>query len=513
MIEFNTIDNKELILDEVRKLKKYESLVINKYKTKNNSKKMLPRQRIEALLDTKTSFFELSTLAGLNVYEEDTPAAGLITGIGIISSVRCMIICNDYTVKGGAYFPITVKKHLRAQDIAKENKLPVVYIVDSGGAFLPKQADLFADRDHFGRIFYNQAQLSALGIPQIALVMGSCTAGGAYIPAMSDETIMVANQSTVFLAGPPLVKAAIGEDISAESLGGADLHCKISGLSDHYAEDEFSAIKLTRNIISNLSTKKSEEIVDNYDQSNIYEHISSDPKYNHNMRGIIDTICDKESFIEFKEKYGVTIICGYAKVQNKSVAFVASNGVLHSDATLKACHFIQICDQRKIPIIFLQNITGFMVGSKAESAGIAKHGAALVNVISTSTVPKITIITGGSYGAGNYAMCGRAFNPRFIWSWPNSKTAIMGGDQAAGVLSSLLAKKLPYEDKMRKDKIESLKENIKKKYESESSAYYNSARLIDDGIIDPKDTRKHLILALNLSCDESTVSKYGIMRT
>lgn len=504
--------NKNAILTAVKKSKELEDRIKNHATKTNDSRKLLPRERINKLIDQGSFFMEFSIFAGYEVYNTSTPGAGIITGIGIISGLPCIIICNDYNVKGGAYFPLTIKKHLRAQEIAKENKLPCIYIVDSAGAYLPLQAESFADNDHFGKIFYNQANLSAMGIPQIAVVTGMCTAGGAYIPAMADESIMVSNEATIFLAGPALVKAAIREEISALELGGAELHCKKSGLSDHSAESEEKAISIARKIIATLPIKKQTSI-DNSDCSDIYRHINSDLKYNYEIHSIINNIIDKDSFLEFKADYGKTLVCGYAAIGAKKIGIIANNGILLSEAALKGCHFVQICNKRAIPIIFLQNITGFMVGKNAEEQGIAKHGAALVNAIATSTTPKITIIIGNSFGAGNYAMCGRAFKPRFIWSWPNSKTAIMGGEQAAEVLAHLHTKNMPYTNPNRKLEIEKIRKQTIIQYELESSCYFTSARLFDDGIIDPKDTRKYIDYALQIIENDQVKNSHGIFRT
>jgi 3-methylcrotonyl-CoA carboxylase beta subunit len=468
--------------------------------------KLLPRDRIELLLDPDSIFLELSIFAGDQLYEDDLPAGGIITGIGRIMNKYCMLIVNDATVKGGTYYPITVKKHLRAQKIAEQNQLPCIYLVDSGGAYLPKQDEVFPDEQHFGRIFYNQANLSAQGIPQIAVVMGSCTAGGAYIPAMADEAIMVANQATIFLAGPPLVKAATGEIVSAENLGGAEVHCRTSGVADYYATDDNHALQLTRSIVSNLNDKKKpEKLVSQdplYSPSELYGIIPTDPRYPFDVREIIARIVDGSEFDEFKALYGKTIVCGFSHILGIPIGIIANNGVLFSESSLKAAHFIQLCTQRAIPLLFLQNITGFMVGSKSEAEGIAKHGAKLVSAVACANVPKVTVIIGGSFGAGNYAMCGRAYEPRFLWMWPNARIAVMGGEQAASVLAQVKgANKKRQGEEWNVEEEKNFKSSLSALYAEQSSAYYASARLWDDGIIDPINTRdivgKSFSIALN----------------
>lgn len=482
--------------------------------------KMLPRDRIEALIDPGSDFLELSAFAGYELYEDTIPAAGIITGIGKVNDIDCMIVANDATVKGGTYYPITVKKHLRAQKIAEQNRLPCIYLVDSGGAYLPKQDEVFPDEQHFGRIFFNQANLSAQGIPQIAVVMGSCTAGGAYIPAMSDETIMVKNQATIFLAGPPLVKAATGEVVTAENLGGADVHCRISGVADYYAQNDEDAIQQTRRLVANLNYKKNcpikllEPKAPIYDPKELYGIIPADARYPFDVREIIVRMVDHSDFDEFKALYGKTIVCGFAHIWGVPVGVVANNGILFSESAQKAAHFIEICAQRGIPLLFLQNITGFMVGSKFESEGIAKHGAKLVTAVACAKVPKITVIIGGSYGAGNYAMCGRAYEPRFLYMWPNARIAVMGGEQAASVLAQVTGdKKQRQGETWTEEEEKALKAPILEQYAEQSSAYYSSARLWDDGIIDPLDTRKtvgiSLMVALNAPIPET---KFGIFR-
>jgi 3-methylcrotonyl-CoA carboxylase beta subunit len=472
--------------------------------------KLLPRERIQLLIDPHTEFFELSALAGFELYEDTLPAGGIITGIGKVMGIDCMIIVNDATVKGGTYYPITVKKHLRAQKIAEQNHLPCIYLVDSGGAFLPKQDEVFPDEMHFGRIFFNQANLSAKGIPQIAVVMGSCTAGGAYIPAMADESIMVKGQATIFLAGPPLVKAATGEVVTAENLGGADVHCRTSGVSDYYAENDSDALETTRRIIANLNYKNihagkftilmqdAKKPVLDIDE--LYGVIPADPRYPFDVREIIMRIVDRSLFDEFKALYGKTIVCGYAHIEGIPVGIIANNGILFSESALKAAHFIEICTQRKLPIVFLQNITGFMVGSKFESEGIAKNGAKLVTAVACARVPKITVIIGGSFGAGNYAMCGRAYEPRFLFLWPNAKTAVMGGEQAASVLAQVTReKKIRHGEEWTHADEQAIKAPVIQQYAKQSSAFYSSARLWDDGVIDPIDTRKVIARSLSIT--------------
>jgi len=466
--------------------------------------KMPVRKRIEALIDPETPFMEFSPLAAFNMYDNAAPGAGIVTGIGIVHNREMIIIANDATVKGGTYYPMTVKKHVRAQMIAMENNLPCIYLVDSGGAFLPMQDEVFPDREHFGRIFYNQARMSSLGIPQIAVVMGSCTAGGAYVPAMSDETVIVKDTGTIFLGGPPLVKAATGEEVSAEELGGADVHCRKSGVADHYANDDSEAISITRNIVENLNRPqktyldivKPEEPL--YDIKEIYGIIPKDPRKQFEVREIIARIVDGSKFHEFKALYGQTLVCGFARIIGYPAGILANNGVLFSESALKGTHFIEICCQRKIPLVFLQNITGFMVGKQYESGGIAKDGAKMVTAVACTQVPKFTVVIGGSFGAGNYGMCGRAYNPRQLWMWPNARISVMGGSQAAGVLLTVKRDQMWREGKELSDEEEkSIIAPILKKYEMEGSPYYSTARLWDDGIIDPVDTR--MVLGLGIS--------------
>jgi 3-methylcrotonyl-CoA carboxylase beta subunit len=445
----------------------------------------------------------LSQLAAFHVYNDNVPAAGIITGIGMVSGQACMIVINDATVKGGTYYPLTVKKHLRAQAIADENHLPCIYLVDSGGMFLPKQDEGFADKEHFGRIFFNQAMLSSKNIPQIAVVMGSCTAGGAYVPAMADESIMVREQATIFLGGPPLVKAATGEIISAEDLGGADIHCRQSGVADHYAENDEHALTLTRNIVNHLNRPQPdcktriESCEPLYSIEELHGIIPSDPRKPFDVREVIARIVDGSEFDEFKALYGTTLVCGFAHIYGYPIGIIANNGILFAESAVKGAHFIELCTQRKIPLLFLQNITGFMVGSKVEAAGIAKHGAKMVMAVANARVPKFTVMIGGSFGAGNYAMCGRAYDPRFVWSWPNARTSVMGGEQAANVLAQINREK---QDKLGKtwpvEEEEQFKATLREQYETQGNVYYTSARLWDDGVIAPRDTRKVLGLSL-----------------
>ncbi len=470
--------------------------------------KLFVRDRIEKLIDSDSPFLEFSALAAWGMYENQAPGAGVVTGIGRIEGRACVIVANDATVKGGTYFPITVKKHLRAQEIAHENHLPCIYLVDSGGAFLSLQADVFPDRDHFGRIFYNQARMSADGIEQIAVVMGSCTAGGAYVPAMSDETVIVKEQGTIFLGGPPLVKAATGEEVTAEELGGASVHCAKSGVADHYAVNDEDALAITRHIVAHLGprnpamldTVASEEPL--YDTREIYGIVNKDHRKPYDVREIIARIVDGSRFHEFKAMYGDTIVCGFAHIFGYPAGIIANNGVLFSQSALKTTHFIELCGQRRIPLVFLQNITGFMVGKRFENEGIAKHGAKMVAAVSNAAVPKFTVIIGGSYGAGNYGMCGRAYQPRQLWMWPNARISVMGGEQAANVLLTVKRDQLAAkgEPPMNEEQESAFKKPILDKYTEESSAYYSTARLWDDGIIDPHDTR--MVLALGIAASQ-----------
>ena len=487
--------------------------------------KLLARERVDKILDEGSPFLELSSLAATEMYGMDIPGAGIVCGIGRVHGIECMFVANDATVKGGTYFPMTVKKHLRAQEIAKENRLPCIYLVDSGGAFLPKQDEVFPDKEHFGRIFYNQAQMSAMGIPQIAVVLGSCTAGGAYVPAMADESVIVKGNGTIFLGGPPLVKAATGEEVTAEELGGAHVHTHESGVADHFAEDEMDALAITRNIVENLNyqsegelsgDKKIEEVEKpKYSMEDIYGILSSDTRKPFDVRDIISRLVDGSKFHEFKENYGPTLVCGFANIHGNKVGIVANNGILFSESAVKGSHFIQLCGQRKIPLVFLQNITGFMVGKQYESEGIAKHGAKMVMAVSTVDVPKFTVIIGGSFGAGNYGMCGRAYSPRFLWMWPNARISVMGGEQAAGVLATVKqdALKAKGKEQMSASKEAEFKQPILDKYETEGSAYYSTARLWDDGIIEPEHTRDVLGLALEASLNKKIEdTKFGVFR-
>lgn len=485
-----------------------------------NHGKLLPRERLAELIDPGSPFLELSQHAGFNLYEDELPAGGLITGIGRVSGQECMIIINDATVKGGTYYPITIRKHLRAQEIAAENHLPCIYLVDSGGAFLPKQDEVFPDYNHFGRIFFNQARLSALNIPQVAVVMGSCTAGGAYVPAMADESIMVKNQATIFLGGPPLVKAATGEVISAEALGGADVHCKQSGVSDHYAENDSHALAIARRVVSNLNRRRyrfpgyispREPL---YKTEELYGLISADPRKPFDIREILARILDASEFDEFKSLYGTTLVCGFGHIHGFPVGIIANNGILFSESALKGSHFIELCCQRGIPLVFLQNITGFMVGSKYEASGIAKNGAKMVTAVSCANVPKFTVIVGGSFGAGNYAMCGRAYDPRFLWMWPNARISVMGGEQAANVMGQITREKIEKAGKSwTPEEEEAFKAPIREQYETQGHPYYASARLWTDGIIDPIDTRRVLGLALSASLNAPPeATQFGVFR-
>lgn len=487
--------------------------------------KLLPRDRVQMLLDPGTPFLEFSQMAAYAMYQDANgvdaaPSAGIITGIGRVSGQECVIVCNDATVKGGTYYPMTVKKHLRAQEIADQNSLPCIYLVDSGGANLPNQDDVFPDRDHFGRIFYNQANLSAKGIPQIAVVMGSCTAGGAYVPAMSDESIIVKEQGTIFLGGPPLVKAATGEVVTAEDLGGGDVHTRLSGVVDHLAQNDLHALSLARTIVSNLNRTKPqqmalrESIEPNYPPQELYGVIPVDTRKPFDVREVIARIVDASDFDEFKARYGTTLICGFAHIHGIKVGIIANNGILFSESALKGTHFIELCCQRKIPLVFLQNITGFMVGRKYENEGIARNGAKMVTAVATAAVPKFTVIIGGSFGAGNYGMCGRAFSPRFMWMWPNARISVMGGDQAASVLATV--KRDGIEGKggaWSAEEEAAFKQPIKDQYEHQGHPYYATARLWDDGVIDPADTRMVLGLGLSAALNaEIPETKFGVFR-
>jgi len=482
--------------------------------------KLLPRDRVQMLLDPGTPFLELAPLAAHGMYNGDAPCAGVIAGIGRVSGVDCIIVCNDATVKGGTYYPMTVKKHLRAQEVAMQNRLPCIYLVDSGGANLPNQDEVFPDRDHFGRIFYNQANLSAQGIAQIAVVMGSCTAGGAYVPAMSDETIIVKNQGTIFLGGPPLVKAATGEIVSAEDLGGGDVHTRLSGVADHLAQNDMHALALARQAVATLNRPKQPPVElreprpPRYDPSELYGVVPTDVRKPYDVREIIARIVDGSEFHEFKQRFGATLVCGFAHIEGMPVGIVANNGILFSESAQKGAHFIELCCQRKVPLVFLQNITGFMVGRKYESEGIARHGAKMVTAVATAQVPKFTVIIGGSYGAGNYGMCGRAYSPRFLWMWPNARICVMGGEQAAGVLATVKRDAIEAKGGSWSAEEEArFKQPILDQFGHQSHPYYSSARLWDDGVIDPADTRRVLALGLSASLNAPIPEpKFGVFR-
>ncbi len=482
--------------------------------------KLLPRERVQTLLDPGTPFLELSPLAAFGLYNDEAPGAGVITGIGRVSGVECVIVCNDATVKGGTYFPLTVKKHLRAQEIARENRLPCVYLVDSGGANLPNQDEVFPDREHFGRIFYNQATMSALGIPQIAVVMGSCTAGGAYVPAMSDETIIVRGQGTIFLGGPPLVKAATGEVVSAEDLGGGDVHTRLSGVADHLADNDRHALALARRIVDNLNRRKplvpdlADALEPHYPPHELHGVIPVDGRKPYDVREVIARIVDDSVFDEFKARYGTTLVTGFARIHGMPVGFVANNGILFSESANKAAHFVELCAHRRIPLVFLQNITGFMVGRKYENEGIARAGAKMVTAVACAQVPKFTVIIGGSHGAGNYGMCGRAYSPRFLWMWPNARISVMGGEQAASVLATVRRDGIEARGgDWSAEEEEAFRAPIREQYEVQGHPYYASARLWDDGIIDPADTRMVLALAMSATLNAPVPEpRFGIFR-
>lgn len=482
--------------------------------------KLLPRERVEKLLDPGTAFLELSPLAAYEMYEGDAPGAGMITGIGRVSGIECVIVCNDATVKGGTYYPMTVKKHLRAQEIAAQNNLPCIYLVDSGGANLPQQDEVFADREHFGRIFFNQANMSAQGIAQIAVVMGSCTAGGAYVPAMSDESIIVREQGTIFLGGPPLVKAATGEQVTAEDLGGGDVHTRLSGVADHLALNDHHALELARQAVSHLNKHKQQQLVMResrepiYDAEEINGIIPADTRKSYDVREIIARLVDGSAFEEFKARFGTTLVTGFAHLYGMPVGIIANNGILFSESAQKGAHFIELCAQRKIPLIFLQNITGFMVGRKYENEGIARHGAKLVTAVATAAVPKLTVIIGGSFGAGNYGMCGRAYSPRFLFMWPNARISVMGGEQAASVLATIRREAIENKGGTWSTEQEQIfKAPILEQFEREGHPFYATARLWDDGVIKPVDTRR--ILGLSLSATLNAVipdTRFGVFR-
>jgi len=482
--------------------------------------KLLPRERVELLLDPDTPFLEIAPLAAMGMYDDDAPGAGLVAGIGRVAGVECVIVCNDATVKGGTYYPVTVKKHLRAQEIAQQNRLPCIYLVDSGGANLPNQDEVFPDRDHFGRIFYNQANLSAQGIPQIAVVMGSCTAGGAYVPAMSDETIIVKEQGTIFLGGPPLVKAATGEVVSAEDLGGGDVHTRLSGVADHLALDDTHALALARQIVGALNWRKDiplalrESEPPKYDASELHGVIPTDTRKPFDVREVIARVVDGSRFDEFKARYGNTLVTGFAHIEGMPVGIVANNGILFSESANKGAHFIELCCQRKVPLVFLQNITGFMVGRKVENEGIARAGAKMVTAVACANVPKFTVIIGGSFGAGNYGMCGRAYSPRMLWMWPNARISVMGGEQAASVLATVKRDGIEARGgQWSADEEAAFKAPILEQYERQGHPYYASARLWDDGVIDPADTRRVLALGLSASLNAPIPdARFGVFR-
>ena len=483
--------------------------------------KLLARDRIRALLDPETDFLELGRQAAWRVYSDDVPCAGIVTGIGKIHGIECMIVANDATVKGGTYYPLTVKKHLRAQEVALENRLPCLYLVDSGGAFLPRQDEVFPDRDHFGRIFYNQAQLSAASIPQIAVVMGSCTAGGAYVPAMCDESIIVRDQGTIFLGGPPLVKAATGEKVDAETLGGGSVHARISGVVDHLADNDEHALQIAREIVENLNESEArprnrrKPVDPVYEPEEIYGIVSREYRFPYDVREVIARIADGSEFQEFKKLYGATLVCGFAHIDGYPVGIVANNGILFPESAQKGAHFVQLCNRRRIPLVFLQNITGFMVGKRVEHAGIAKDGAKMVNAVATANVPKFTVVIGGSFGAGNYAMCGRAYSPNMMWMWPNARISVMGGEQAALVLSTVKAEGLEARGESWPDSEKAdYEDRIRQQYEVQGHPLYASARLWDDGVIDPVETRKVLAHGLSaaVTSGDDEEAPYGIFR-
>ena len=517
--------NKAALLEQVSDWRRQVEIVklgggeaaVKKHKARG---KLTARERIELLIDQGSAFLEFSTLAAFEMYDGQAPGAGIVTGIGVVEGTECIVVANDATVKGGTYFPLTVKKHLRAQEIAMENGLPCIYLVDSGGAYLPMQSDVFPDRDHFGRIFYNQARMSAQGISQISVVMGSCTAGGAYVPSMSDENIIVKDTGTIFLGGPPLVKAATGEVVDAQELGGAFTHCEISGVTDHFAENDEHAIGLTRSVVRHLNKKryiqmKTQAIEEPfYSVDDIYGVLPSDSKIPFDIREVIARIVDGSKFHEFKSLYGKTLVTGFAHIWGMPVGIIANNGVLFSESAQKAAHFIELCEQREIPIIFLQNITGFMVGKKYEQEGIAKHGAKMVMAVSNARVPKFTVVIGGSYGAGNYGMCGRAYSPRQLWMWPNARISVMGGEQAANVLLTVKMDQLAQKGQsMSAVEQSEFKKPTLEKYDFESSAYFSTSRIWDDGIIDPKDTRRVLALGIAASLNKDWGPKQqGVFR-
>jgi 3-methylcrotonyl-CoA carboxylase beta subunit len=484
--------------------------------------KLLPRERVDALLDPSSPFLELSPLAAHGMYGGDAPAAGIITGVGRVAGRECVVVANDATVKGGTYYPLTVKKHLRAQEVALHNRLPCLYLVDSGGAFLPMQDEVFPDREHFGRIFYNQAQMSAAGIPQLAAVLGSCTAGGAYVPAMSDESVIVRNQGTIFLGGPPLVRAATGEVVTAEELGGGDLHARVSGVADHLADDDAHALRILRSIVATLGGRPPRpwDVVPTeeptVDPAELYGVVPTDPRVPYDVREVIARLVDGSRFHEFKSLYGTTLVTGFARLHGHPVGIVANNGILFSESAQKGAHFVELCDQRGVPLVFLQNITGFMVGREYEAGGIARHGAKMVTAVATTRVPKLTVVIGGSFGAGNYSMCGRAYSPRFLFLWPNARISVMGGDQAAAVLAMVRSDRSGHDAPGRADDPipeEEFRAGVRAQYETQGHPYYATARLWDDGVIDPADTRTVLGLALSVAANAPLAAPaFGVFR-
>lgn len=519
------IENKNAMLKLVSKLRETAGEIHQgggeKAMEKHTSRGKLPvRERIDNLLDAGTSFLEIGAFAAFDMYGDNIASAGVVAGVGRVQGQECMIVANDATVKGGTYFPLTVKKHLRAQEIAMQNNLPCIYLVDSGGAFLPLQDEVFPDKEHFGRIFYNQARMSSMNIPQIAVVMGSCTAGGAYVPAMCDEAVIVQNQGTIFLGGPPLVKAATGEEVSAEELGGGDMHCKVSGVTDHLAVNDEHALSIARQIVGYLNREKftpvsiQGSVEPLYPAEDLYKIVSADLKKPYDIKEVIARIVDGSEFEEFKAHYGTTLVCGFGHIYGYPVGIIANNGILFSESAKKGAHFVDLCSKRKIPLVFLQNITGFMVGKEFENGGIAKDGAKMVTAVASTNVPKFTVIIGGSFGAGNYAMCGRAYNPRFMWAWPNSRISVMGGEQAANVLSTVKKDVLATKgEKWPVKEEKAFKENTEKQYEQQGSPYYASARLWDDGIIDPKDTRKVLGLSISAALNAPIEdTQFGVFR-
>jgi acetyl-CoA carboxylase carboxyltransferase component len=512
--------NRDALLKTVHELKDKLDVTSSRPSSASNQTKMSARERVKKLIDTGTEFLELSALAGQGLYEDDVPSAGMITGVGIVGGRPTVIVANDHTVKGGTYYPITVKKHLRAQEIGLQNRLPCIYLVDSGGAFLPMQDEVFPDKDDFGRIFFNQARMSAAGIPQISSVHGFCTAGGAYIPAMSDQSVIVRGQGTIFLAGPPLVKAATGEDVTAEELGGADVHTSISGVADHIADNDEHALSIIRDIIRHLGkhdkapVKLAEPRQPNYDPEELLGIIPTDSKKFFDVREVIARIVDGSELFEFKKNFGQTLVTGFAHINGIPCGILANNGVLFSESAQKAAHFIEVCGQEQIPLVFLQNITGFIVGKKYEHGGIAKDGAKMVHAVANANVPKVTMVIGGSFGAGNYGMCGRAYDPRYLWMWPNARISVMGGEQAADVLVTVKQQQLARKNLSLSEKeIQDMKAPILEKYAREGSAYYSSARLWDDGIIDPRESRKILAMSLASTLHHTwDQTKFGIFR-